>query len=598
MLVGGQGGKLRIAAVLGCVVGLCVPVLAGLAAALLRCLIAAQLQASASEIPAASRFLPDVQSWLPENLSTLGEFSYLLGGTMLVVLITAGLLFFFYRQIQIAAVSFEVSLILRLKEHAKALATTRTLSAQRTALTDCLDYHLPRVRACLARWWRAFPRHVVQLAGCSLFMLLVQPMLSVLTIVATALVVVTFRFFDRRRRTALPVVRERAAQQRNELIELCLQGPLLNSIHDEKEIGLRFTEQLDHYRRDAVRSLTSSVWKTPIVLVASCVIVGVFLFLIAVQILQSDASFSVPGAFAFTLCFLGAVVSATRLQRSAQDLSSITAAADALDQFLTLQVEEYDSEQLKSIGQVKKQVALDHVTVQDSAGRKLLENVCVSFKPGLLIGVVANQPLQARALVELLMGFGRPIGGRLLFDDDLVSDLKPESVSRASHWVSNNGSLVTGTLQENILRGSQETSLVGEAIAAAKLDETVQQLPDALHTLITPDDDRLRGDAAFRIGVARALVAKASIAVVEEPARSFDNEAESQTLTAIRSLVRHDSITVVLPQRLLTLRSCDAVIMLNEHQVTDVGTHAELLQRNEYYRHLNYLRFNPFQAVG
>ncbi len=595
--IAGKQPQHGVAAVLGCIVGLSVPLAALLLAAVLRNLLAAQMKIDAHQIPGPSRYLPDIQSWLPEGLTPLGQFTCLLLCTAGFLAFTSVLLFLLYRQIQIAAVHFESVLLRKLREQARGLATTRTISAQQTELTDCLDYHLPRVRAALARWWRAFPRHVIQLTACAVLMLLVQPMLCVLTIVATALVVLVFRLFDFRRRSSLPVVRERAAQQRADLTHLCTQGPLLESVHDAVDVQRRFDDQLAHYERDAVRSLTSSAWKMPIVILAASLITSVFLFVIIVQLLRSDASFTVPGAFAFTLCFIGAIVSSIRLQRSLRDLNSVSSAAETLNRFLSIKVEPIDGSNLVEIKRIEQQIELDHITLQDSSARRLLEDVSMVLKPGILIGVVARQRLQARAFSELLIGFGRPVSGRLLFDGKPISDISAESVTQISHWVASDGALVTGTVQENILAGHRSgAGSVSEAIEATRLVEQIQQLPDALSTLITPDDDRLRDDAAFRIGLARARVASASIIVIEEPSCHFDQEVEQQSLTAIRSLVSHQAITVCLPQRLLTLRSCDVVIMLDDHKIVDTGTHTELLQRNEYYRHLNYLRFNPFQA--
>ncbi|GAB5404637.1 MAG: ABC transporter ATP-binding protein [Aureliella sp.] len=555
------------------------------------------MQQAPQSIPGPSRFLPDVQAWLPEGLSTLSQFTYLLVATAAIVVITALLLLLLYRQTQVVAVKLETALVQRLRRHARSLATARTLSAQQLALTDCLDYHLPRARSVLARWWRAFPRHVVQAFCCLVFMLLVQPMLLVLTVVATCLVYLVFRFYDRVRRSALPVVRERAGHLRSEMIDECISGPLRSFSQPDGAVEQRFGEHLALYERDAVRSLTSSAWKTPAILVSSAVIVGVFLFLIAVQILSSDTSFTVPGAFVFTLCFIGAVVSVERLQRGIRDLKSVAPAADSLQHFLSLPVETYDSESLQKIDRISSGIELDHVTVQDSSGRKLLENVSAHLKPEQLIGVVATQPLEARALVELLMGFGRPVSGRLLFDGKPVTDLDPESIAGAAHWVAPTGAIATGTLRENIITKPDALERLDDIVRQAGLLETVQRLPDALNTLITPDDDRLRGDDGFRIGLARGAASGASVIVVDEPKRSYDADGEKTTLSSIRSLVNAQAITVVLPTRLLTLRSCDAVVMLSEHTVADVGTHSELLQRNEYYRHLNYLRFNPYQPV-
>lgn len=595
----GNSSLVTGSAVVGSVVALSVPLLAYLVGSILNCLLGAQSVGGERAAP-LSRWLPDVAMMLPASMTPLARITAILGMVLLVLVITAGLLLLLYRQVQEAAVAFEVKLIGDLRSHARRLAAIRTLSAQQTALTDCLVYHLPRVRASLSRWWRTFPRHAVQLLACLLVALLITPMLTILTLLATGLVALVYRFFDRARRTTLPVVRERAAQERGSLVALTLKGPLLDSVHDRREVETRFVDQLAHYRRDAVRSLTSSAWRVPTMTLLSGALACLFIFVVAVQILVSDSGFTLASTLPFTLCLVGAAVSAVRLDRSARELKLVETAAEELNRFLSLSVEEVPDDDLKELAGVTECVELEHVTLQDSNGRKLLEDVSVVFKPGQLIGVVSSQPLQSRALVELLMGFGRPVSGRMLVDGELISNLKPGSLTQCAHWVASDGAIVTASLEEN-LRGkgpAVSSDKLNEAIAAAQLRETVQKLPDETMTLITPNDDRLVADDAFRLGIARAALRQASVVVIEEPEMRFEQQIEQESLGAIRSLVKPATITVVLPQRLLTLRQCDAVIMLHNHRVTDLGTHAELLQRNELYRHLNYLRFNPFRGIG
>lgn len=596
----GSLGQLSVAAVLGSLVALSVPLLALLLGGILSCLVHGDSTAASEQSERGFAVLmPDPSALLGVGIPPLARASYLLVAALAVLVLNGLLLSVFYRLLQSAAVAFEVTLIERLRQHAKQLATVRTLSAQQQALTDCLAYHLPRVRSSLSRWWRTSPRHFVQLVACVLVAILIQPMLAVLTCIATGVVVLVYRFIDRMKRTKLPVVRERAAQHRGALIDLSLKGPLLASVHDEAEVERRFNEQLTHYRQEAYQSLASSSWKTPTVVLTAGLLGCLFLFVISVQILGTEGQFSVAGAFAFVLCLVGAAVSSVRIQRTLRDLRSVETAAEELENFLSIPVESLDGDDLKPVSRVTTSAVLDHVTVQDSRGRKLLDNVSATFKPGQLIGVVSSQRLQAHALVELLMGFGRPVSGRMLIDDQLVTDLSADSLAKCAHWVAADGALVTGSVRDNLvgLDHQIDQAVVDEAVRASCLSESIQQLPDGVSTIITPADDRLVGDAPFRVGVARAALRNKSVLVIEEPEAHYDQQTEQQSLAAIRSLVKHNAISVVLPQRLLTLRSCDLVIMLHEHQVVDTGTHAELLQRNELYRHLNYLKYNPFRRA-
>jgi ATP-binding cassette, subfamily B, bacterial len=319
-----------------------------------------------------------------------------------------------------------------------------------------------------------------------------------------------------------------------------------------------------------------------------------------VQILRAESHLSIAGAVTFLLAVGAAVMSANRLLRSARDLRLVDTASEELEHFLALTAETNNSATLKPITSVKQQAEMEHITLLDSSGRKLLENVSVVFRPGKLIGVISSERLQAQALVELLMGFGRPISGRMLVDGTLISDIAPESLAKCSLWVGADGPLITATVEDNLRQALQADAQVdiNQILKRSNSLELVQRLPDGLATLITPDDDRLPPDAAFRLGVARASLKAPSIIVLDEPMGNVDARTELETLDAIRSLVQPTSITVLIPNRLSTVRACDSIVLLHEHKVVDIGPHAELLQRSELYRHLNYLRFNPFRNLG
>ncbi len=325
-----------------------------------------------------------------------------------------------------------------------------------------------------------------------------------------------------------------------------------------------------------------------------------FVFLVSIQILRAENHLTLAGCLTFLLSCAGVALSAIRLQRSGRELRSVQTATEDLLRFLVLPADLLPVLANKQPKAVDQLVELDHVTVLDSHGRKLLENVSARFEPNRLIGIVATQRLQASALMELLLGIGRPVSGRMLIDQVAVADIDPLAMRRLSIWVSDTGPLITGSVESNLIGsgGIVQPAGIMDALRSAKALEAVQRLPDAVATLITPGDDRFLPDTPFRLGIARALLRSAPIIVMEEPGGRVDSKIEQETIEAIRAAVSQQSIAVVLPQRLNTLRQCDQVILLHEHQVADVGTHAELLQRSDLYRHLNYVRFSPLRHVA
>ncbi len=591
----GGVSSLALAMVLGCLSALTAPLIFLLCGMVVDILAVPDQRASNR----FGTFLPNLRQYLPADLSPLGEVSVVLAIALALLLVQVICLYLFYRRIQQVAVRFEANVMQSMWEHSRKLAVARTLSGQQTALIDGLEYHLPRVRASLSRWWRAWPRHCVQLVACFVLALLIAPVLAILTVVAAAIVVLVYRTLDRHRRTKLPVIRERATQRRAQVMALCLKGPLLESVHSEGDIQGSFTEELTNYRKEAVRSLASSAWKTPLIVALVGILACLFVFIVAVQVLRPDHDLTLAGCLAFVLSCVGVAISGIRLQRSGRELRGVQTASEDLVRFLSLPADSLPVLNAKRVQRITQRVELEHVTVQDSSGRKLLENVTASFKPGVLVGLVASQRLQASALMELLLGIGRPVSGRMLVDNISASDLEADGLKRLGIWISDSGPLVTGTINDNLLgEGKQQNSAdVTDALRTAKVLEAVQRLPEGVATVITPNDDRFLPDTPFRLGIARALLRKPSIMVIEEPNARVDAKTEQETIEAIRSVVSSGCITVLLPQRLTTLRQCDQVLLLHEHQVAQTGTHAELLQQSDLYRHLNYVRFSPLRHV-
>jgi ATP-binding cassette subfamily B protein len=125
----------------------------------------------------------------------------------------------------------------------------------------------------------------------------------------------------------------------------------------------------------------------------------------------------------------------------------------------------------------------------------------------------------------------------------------------------------------------------------AGVADTLLNLPDGLQTMVSASEERLGAETLFRLGIARGFVKKPCIVVAEEPVSRGDSETEQETTQALQDLARDGAIVLVLARRVSTLRAADRVLVLHENHIADQGTHAELLEQSELYRHLNYVRF-------
>ena len=119
--------------------------------------------------PSAVGRIPAALGWPPAEATPLARVTRLLALVLSIVAVTQLLLYGSYRLVQHVVIDFELAIVRLLRNQALRLARVRTLSAQQTALLDCLEYHLPRVRNVLGLYWRSIPRHPVQCAACVLW---------------------------------------------------------------------------------------------------------------------------------------------------------------------------------------------------------------------------------------------------------------------------------------------------------------------------------------------------------------------------------------------------------------------------------------------
>jgi len=165
-------------------------------------------------------------------------------------------------------------------------------------------------------------------------------------------------------------------------------------------------------------------------------------------------------------------------------------------------------------------------------------------------------------------------------------------------WIGADGPLSEASVIDNIAAGHSNVDPHDIMLVTQKLGiyDALMRLSEGLQSIITPNDSRLTPEQRYAIGVARALLHKPPIIVVEEPPQPTEELATDVCFGALRGLVAEQSLVLMLPNRLNTLRSADRVLLLNGSKIAGEGKHNELLQTSDLYRHINYQLFNPYRG--
>ncbi|MFM7517538.1 MAG: ATP-binding cassette domain-containing protein [Pirellula sp.] len=482
----------------------------------------------------------------------------------------------------------------RLFHHSGALAIERGLSAQAGLLQSFHEQTIPAMRMGIINWLQVYPKHFLQLGVLVLSALLIHPRLTIAALIAAWIVRNVYLWQQAGQIKQRWVEQQRWAAAHEQLGAVAQTAPLMATIHDSRETLDHYRSNMMTYRNAASEVLGIDKAKLPLVPLSLAAFGTGLVFLLALGMLDPLKHLSIGAGFVWTASICAAIYSGYRIASARFSVSKATPKLAQIHQYLGIQAKPTSPATKTLAKKLTQGVSAEHVTLQAGNNQKLLDDVSAAFKPGQLTAIISSDPFLSKALVEMILGFGQPVSGRLMFDEVDSKDLSSESIRQHCLWIAPNGPLVTGTIEDNLWLGLQRDATVDlrEITQLARVSEAVLELPDGLQTLVSVNEQRLSPDLMFRLGIARAFLKKPSIIVAEEPLGSQAG-IEAETTRALIEARNHSCIVLVLPNRLSTLRAADQVVVLHNRKVADVGTHSELLERSELYRHWNYVHFAP-----
>ncbi|WP_050758438.1 ABC transporter ATP-binding protein [Xylanimonas cellulosilytica] len=273
-------------------------------------------------------------------------------------------------------------------------------------------------------------------------------------------------------------------------------------------------------------------------------------------------------------------------------VQSGTASAERVFQLLDVDEQEADAADAPAPVEGDGVIEFEHVRFSYSPDKPLIEDLSFTVRPGQTVAIVGHTGAGKTTLVNLLMRFYDPQGGRILVDGQDIGDLTRHDARARTGMVLQDTWLFAGTIRENIRYGRQDAT-DEEILAAAQatyVDRFVHSLPHGYDTVLEEDAANLSAGERQLITIARAFVSQPSILILDEATSSVDTRTEKLLQHAMASL-RSGRTSFVIAHRLSTIRDADLILVMAHGAIVEQGTHAELLAADGAYAELYQSQF-------
>lgn len=275
------------------------------------------------------------------------------------------------------------------------------------------------------------------------------------------------------------------------------------------------------------------------------------------------------------------------------EFQSAFSAADRVFKILDEEPEKEDKEGATALGETKGSVDFRDVVFGYTKEKVILKGISMSAEPGKTIAIVGPTGAGKTTIISLLMRFYDPDSGMITIDDKDTVDFTRKSLRHAYTMVLQDTWLFYGTIYDNIAYGREGATKeeVVSAAKAAKIHNFIESLPDGYDTVISDDGVNISKGQKQLITIARAMISDSPMLILDEATSNVDSRTEIQIQEAMNELMRGRTCFIIA-HRLSTIQNCDKIVVLQKGEITESGTHDELMEKGGFYSTLYNSQFN------
>ncbi len=435
---------------------------------------------------------------------------------------------------------------------------------------------------------------LLMVIGVLLMMVLISPVLAAIALVAVPLSVVVTRQIAKRSQRQF-VAQWQHTGSLNAQIEEAFSGHELVKVFGRgREVEAAFAAKNEElYQASFAAQFVSGI------IMPSMMFIGNLSYVVIAVVgglRVASGSMSLGDVQAFIQYSRQFTQPLTQVASMANLLQSGVASAERVFDLLDAEEQTPAPAEPVRVGQPHGRVEFEHVSFRYHADQPLIDDLSLVAEPGHTIAIVGPTGAGKTTLVNLIMRFYELAGGRITLDGVDITAMRRDDLRREIGMVLQDTWLFGGTIRDNIGYGNPAAS-EEEILAAARatfVDRFVRTLPDGYDTVIDDEGGNVSAGERQLITIARAFLADPSLLILDEATSSVDTRTEVLLQRAMAAL-RSDRTSFVIAHRLSTIRDADTILVMEDGQIVEQGTHDELLAAEGAYHRLYHAQFS--QAV-
>ncbi len=430
----------------------------------------------------------------------------------------------------------------------------------------------------------AILEQIVMVAIVSVILFFYDWRMALLVLIPTPLVIMSFRFFWRKMRGMFRQRWQLSSEANATLHDIFSGIRVVKAYGTEKREAARF-DTITKKERDA-QIRQERIWAVLMPLITFGMGVGEFILLYFVGNRILEGSMTI-GDMAMFSSYVAMVYAPLRsFAHLPREILRVSTATGKLFEILDEDLDVLDASDALDL-QIKGHIEIKNVCFSYEEGNEILRNVSIDIRPGEFVGLVGRSGVGKSTLINLVMRLYDVDSGEILIDGVDIRQIAQDSLRSQIGVVLQENFLFTGTVLQNIAY-ARPTASREEILRASKLagcHEFITKLPDGYHTKVGERGYTLSGGERQRIAIARALLHKPRILILDEATASLDTETEKKIQDALAVLTK-ECTTIAIAHRLSTLRNANRLVVLDKGTVAEVGTHDELLAKEGLYHQL------------